>query len=321
MSKLATVSRRDFLQTTAASVLGVTMMSQTSLAAAKEIIAYRDHHLKDTKAPDSWTALKQIGAKGVEIWVDFDRSLPYLYHPEKTYSIKTKEDVQVLQADLKANGITATAFAMPNQFDARLADELAWVQDTVQAAQMLGTKAIRLDVVPNKIQDRDEFLKFAIDLGKQLDQIASGTGVRFGIENHGGTTNDPAFLDPLFDGVGSDTLGLTLDTANFYWYGHPLESLYGIYERFAGKVVHTHCKSINYPEDRRNVERPRGWEYGKYCMPIHLGDVDFQRVVSILRTANYTGDYCVENESLGRFPEAERGEIMKQEIAYLANLL
>jgi sugar phosphate isomerase/epimerase len=84
--------------------------------------------------------------------------------------------------------------------------------------------------------------------------------------------------------------------------------------------VHTHCKSIRYPEDKKNVRRDIGWEYGKYNCPIYEGDLDFKRIVSILRKAGYRGDLCVEDESLGKYPENERADIMRQEIAMLKEL-
>ncbi len=115
-------------------------------------------------------------------------------------------------------------------------------------------------------------------------------------------TNDPDFMEQLIAGVGSKRLGITLDTANLYWWGHPLDKVYQIYERFAPLVWHTHCKSIAYPEEKRNVQREMGWEYGKRCCPVYAGDIDFGRVVAILRRARYQGDLCVENESLAAFP-------------------
>jgi sugar phosphate isomerase/epimerase len=64
-----------------------------------------------------------------------------------------------------------------------------------------------------------------------------------------------------------------------------------------------------------------GWEYSKYCCPIYEGDLDFKRIVKILRKANYRGDFCVENESLGRFPEDQRADILRKEIALLKKLV
>ena len=63
-----------------------------------------------------------------------------------------------------------------------------------------------------------------------------------------------------------------------------------------------------------------GWEYARYEAPVDHGDIDFARVVKILRAAGYTGDLCVENETLGRLPQAERAGIMASELAYLKKL-
>jgi len=321
MIKHLQLSRRYFLQASSLGLMSAGLLSGSlgvSAAEKKNMIACRDIHLKSVQAQDSWSALKKIGAEGVEVWVEIDRSCPYLF-PEKKYSLKSQEAVGALKNDLEKNGVKITAFAMPNQFDVRLDEELAWTKDVVAAAKELNVKAIRIDVVPHKIQGGD-FLPFAISLGKKLDEIVKGTEIRFGIENHGSTTNDPAFLDKLFDGVQSPALGLTLDTANYYWFGHPLDKLYEIYAKYASRVVHTHCKSINYPEDKRNAQRPRGWEYEKYNCPIYKGDIDFSKVVSILRSVDYKGDFCIEDESLGRFPASEREGILKKEIEWITQL-
>jgi sugar phosphate isomerase/epimerase len=150
--------------------------------------------------------------------------------------------------------------------------------------------------------------------------MAAGTPIRFGVENHGNIANNPQFLEKLFDGVGSAKLGLTLDCANFYWWGLPLNDLYPIYEKFAPRVVHTHCKSIRYPDDKKNVRREIGWEYAKYDCPIYEGDIDFKRIAKILRNAGYRGDLCVEDESLGKYPASERADVIRKEIAMLKGL-
>ena len=85
-------------------------------------------------------------------------------------------------------------------------------------------------------------------------------------------------------------------------------------------MVHTHCKSIRYPDDKKNVRREIGWEYAKYNCPIYEGDLDFKLIVQILRKANYRGDLCVEDESLGKYPENERADIIRKEIALLKGL-
>ena len=122
----------------------------------------------------------------------------------------------------------------------------------------------------------------------------------------------------MFAGVGSPRLGLTLDTGNFYWFGHPLSKVYQLYEMFAPRVFHTHIKSIGYPAEEREKQREVGWQYGKYHGPIYEGDIDFARVIAILKKAGYTNDLCIENESLGRAKDAPA--VLEKEVALLKKL-
>ncbi len=318
------LTRRSFIKSTTGLMLSSTVLAgRSNKVSTKQskpwIIACRDSLLKATQKPDCWSAMKELGVTGVEVEVNPELECPVLYHRMKKYSLASASDIQVLRDDLSKNGLFITAFLMHNRFDERLEEELEWTKKLVDAAEKLDTRVIRIDVVPRRTR-REEFLPFAIRVCKQLCDIVEGTSVRYGIENHGSITNDPEFLEELFDGVGSPDLGLTLDTANFYWYGHPLEKLYKIFERFASRAFHTHCKSIRYPPDKKNTQRPRGWEYGKYSAPIYEGDIDFKKVVKILRKVNYEGDLCLENETLGKYPENEHTEILKKEIALLKKI-
>ena len=316
-------SRRNFIKTGAgfAAAAGVIGLANPLMGAEQKKwpVGCRDLHLKFAGKPDSWSCMKELGAEGTEVHATMNLDCPNLFHPQRKYTMATADGIKALKDDLGASGRRITAFMMSNRFDEQLEDELTCTRGLVKAAHHLGVDIIRIDVVPRKL-GAEEFLPFAIKACKRMCEIAEGTPIRFGVENHGQITNDPNFLEKLFDGVGSQKLGLTLDCANFYWWGHPLEDLYKIYEKVAPRVVHTHCKSIRYPDDKKNVKREMGWEYGKYCCPIYEGDIDFKRIVAILRKANYRGDLCVEDEALGRFPEAERGEILKKEIALLKGL-
>jgi sugar phosphate isomerase/epimerase len=283
------------------------------------VVACRDNLLKVTKKPDCWSAMKELRVTGLEVQVDPALVCSALYDPDKTYSIATVSDIQAVKERFAEEGRVITAFLMNNRFDERLDDELKWTGKVVKAARELDVKVIRIDVVPRRTKG-EEFFSFAVGACKQLCDIVKGTSIRYGIENHGNTTNDPEFLQRLFDAVDSPHLGLTLDTANFYWYGHPLDELYKIFERFAPRAFHTHCKSIRYPQDKRNTRRPMGWEYGKYACPIYEGDIDFEKVTAILRKAGYRGALCLEDESLGKYSEAEQTEVLKEEIALLKKL-
>ena len=301
-------------QATAAEPHGPTAAEPPTL-----LVAVRDAHLRDTSKKSCWEALQSVGAEGVEVEVKDDLSLPGMPHPERGYSIADDAGIERVAADAKAAGVRIAAFCLHNSFDQRPEFELDWVVKASRAAKALGTPVLRLDFWPRKLSG-DEFLEFAVDMGKKLVEKTEDSGVSFGVENHGEVTNQPEFLDKLLGGVGSKRFGLTLDTGNFYWFGHTLSSLYEIYQTLAPRVHHTHMKSIKYPEVSREKRRARGWEYAKYNCPIYEGDIDFAKVIAILKKAGYKNALCIEDESLGKVQNGERGAILRKEVEFLKKL-
>jgi sugar phosphate isomerase/epimerase len=322
MNNSTHLTRRSFLKTAAAAAAASAFAGQGRAAQPKPkwLVGCRDVHLKAVDKTDGWAALEQLDADCFEAEVNDDFALSSFSAPGKKYTVATPEGIAALKADLKAHRRRISAFCLHNKFDQRLEKEIEMCVALAQASGQLGVPVIRIDVVPRALK-LEEFAPFAVKACKQLCAATKGLKIRFGIENHGRVTNDPDFVERLLAGAGSDRLGITLDTANLYWWGHPLDELYRIYERFAPHTVHTHCKSIRYPEDKRNVKREMGWEYGKYCCPVYEGDLDFHRITTILRQAGYRGDLCVEDESLSRFPEADRPENLKKQIAFLRKLV
>ena len=326
-------TRREFLQN---SMAALTAAGAVSIAAGYDnqvqaetkmcdrstkpnwAISCRDAHLKETGEPDSWSAMKIIGADGAEVGVQLDLACPHLYAPGKTFSRADSKQIREIGRRFEARGQTITAFCLGNRFDSQREQEIDCTLKVAEAAHQLGVPAVRLDIKPRSWKGTDEgFLKLAIDVGRELVKKSAHTKVRFGVENHGHKTNNVEFMRAMLKGVGSDRFGVTLDTANFYWFGYPLTRLYDIYTEFAPHAVHTHAKSIAYPASEREKQRQTGWEYGKYCCPVYEGDIDFKRVAGILRKAGFAGDLCIENESLKRFPEPQRREVLKKEIAHL----
>lgn len=321
MNQPAKTTRRDFIRTSSSFALGAAMLGMPKIGcAATERRAWRvscrDILLKASDQPDCWAAMEFLGVDGVEVEINDAMECPSLSGPQKQYRVATDDDARRLKDALARNRRVVTAFCMYNRLDERLEQEIAWARQLVKACTILGVGVIRIDVILRKARP-EEFLPLAIKACKRLCEVAEGTPVRFGVENHSKTTNDPEFLDQLFAGVNSPKLGLTMDLLNFYWFGHPLDSLYDIYAKYAPRTFHTHCKSVRYPEAQRNVRRPMGWEYPKYSSPIYEGDIDYARAAGILRQAGYTGDLCLENECLRKFPKPEQPGVLKKEISLL----
>ncbi len=336
MRKTTTPTRRQFLRNSVVMAAGAATVPLTgacgerpdatrtapdkATAEDKPVwpIACRDAHLREIGQPDSWAAMTAIEADGVEVLVRLDLSCEYLIGGDAKFSLANAASIRAVGQRFKAENKRIAAFCLANQFDTRPEEEVACALKAAEAAAELGVPAIRLDFVPRELRGKeDEFLKLSVTLARRIIEGTQGSGIRFGVENHGGTTNKIEFLRRFFAEVGSDRFGLTMDTGNFYWFGYPLSQLYDIYAEFAPVTFHTHCKSIAYPESEREKQRQTGWEYGKYCCPVYEGDIDFARVAALLRRAGYRGSLCIENESLGRVSVEERADILAREVRHL----
>jgi sugar phosphate isomerase/epimerase len=325
MKNVTSYSRRDFVKAASGLAMATEFLPLPQLMAGAApalcwTVACRDVHLKSTGQPDCWAALKDLGIPGVEVAINETLDCPSLFHPGKKYRLSDDAGIQALRADLEAQGAVITALCMANRLEDRLEAEAAWMKAAVGAALKLKVNAIRIDIAPHSLPN-EQFLPVAIQTCKRYGTIVEGTPVRLGIENHGAFTNDPSYLEKIFSEVGSSHLGLTFDPANLYWFGHPLEDVYAIGKKFAPRAIHTHCKNIQYPEDRRQVRRPRGWEYSKYAAPLYTGDIDYKKIAALLREAGFTGDLCLENECLGHFPAAQQPEVLRKEAAALKMLV
>lgn len=268
--------------------------------------------------------LREVGLDAIEAQVDREMTVMSPTDPGRRINIGTSEGLSEYRAQLESHGIRVSAFLVGNDFGRPDVDkEVEWVVRVVEVAHKLGVPAVRIDAIMGGWEElgfEGAVAKFAENVRRVID-ATEGSGVALGIENHGALGNRPDFLDAVLNEVASPRLGLTLDTGNFYWFGHPLSKVYEIMRKFAPFVKHTHVKNIRYPEEIREKQRDIGYEYGKFVSPIHEGDVDHAVVVDILREAGYEHDLCIEDESLGKFPPEERREILVKDAEYLKSLV
>ncbi len=234
-------TRRRFLQTSTGLLAGIGASGFLGHVAAAEAkprlcVGCRDEMLKYTGIKDCWSAMEAIGADGVEAWIDDDLSLPQMQRAGRKYSVATPAAIEQLKADALGARRRITAIRLGNRFDERPKLEIEWCARVARAAQSLGVRAIRIDVVSHT-RSAEKFLDSAVAILKKVVDATESTGVCFGVENHG-PANSPEFLTSLFERVGSTRLGLTLDTANFYWFGFPLSKVYKLYETFAPRGSH-----------------------------------------------------------------------------------
>ncbi|MGC8834109.1 MAG: sugar phosphate isomerase/epimerase family protein [Armatimonadota bacterium] len=240
------------------------------------------------------------------------------------FDLTSDSDLLQLKSHINEREVGISAFLVANDFGAQnLESEIQWVASAVRAADTLGVPAVRIDAVmsgEDLLPMEERLRRFADAVRKVLD-ATSGCAVDLGMENHGVQGNNPDFVLGLLDAVGSPRFGLTLDSGNFYWAGHPLEEVYSIFGRLAPYTKHTHLKNISYPEEVRNRKRDVGWKYETYVSPLPDGDIDHGLLVTFLREAGYDRDLTLEDESLGRYPVEERPRVLRRDADHIRSLL
>jgi sugar phosphate isomerase/epimerase len=281
-------------------------------------VAMRDAMVPEAGTPEFFRGVKAIGVDSIEVEVARDLSTKQLRRPDGTpYSLTDYQEVDALRRRLGEEGLRVCAFLVATDFTAADAETVVdWAAAVCRRADEMGVPAVRIDPLSvDKSMSREEALtRLTWQLGWLLERT-DGLRPAFGIENHGPFANDPDFLDRLLEVDDTGRLGLTLDTGNFYWFGFPLDGLYGLIEKYAPRVKHTHVKNINYPPQMANVRREVGVGYKEYCCALDEGNIDLARVVRILRGAGYDRDLCIENESLFKHPTEKRAEVLRRDVA------
>ena len=115
--------------------------------------------------------------------------------------------------------------------------------------------------------------------------------VRIALDNHGISTNDGDWQLSLIERVGSDRLGVNLDTMNYRWFGHELDQIDRFYQILAPHVFHTHMK-----DGTGSRQDYKGAALGD-------GEIHLDYVVKCLKEVGYDGAWTAEYEG----PEAEGG--------------
>lgn len=144
-----------------------------------------------------------------------------------------------------------------------------------------------------------------LDAFKRVADGLEEAGVRIALDNHGVTTNDGDWQLSLIERVGSPRLGVNLDTMNYRWFGHDLETIDRFYEILAPHVFHVHMK-----DGTGSRQEYKGAALGE-------GEINLEYAVSLLEKAGYEGAWTAEYEG----PEAEGGIGYEKCYSWLANRL
>ncbi|MBW3625624.1 MAG: sugar phosphate isomerase/epimerase [Armatimonadetes bacterium] len=287
-------------------------------------ISINDYTLKGAGFNCLKAGLDAVGIKAAEVGFGRDLTVMGVTPDSGMVTLDGPDAVEEYDRRLDEHGYRISALMLSNNFNADDLDkELEWVARAVRTAHSLGCSAVRIDAIMAGEREipLQERVNKTVNALRQVVEATKDTPIPLGVENHGVCGNDPQFLEGVVQGVGDKRVGLTLDTANFYWWGLPLSQLYEIYQRFAPYVVNTHCKSVNYPEEDRERRRETGWKYGEYAAPLPDGDIDFRKVIGWLKDAGYDGPVCIEDESLGRFEGPGKVRALQRDADHLASII
>jgi sugar phosphate isomerase/epimerase len=280
-------------------------------------------YLRGMGFKDVWAAMDAIGISRVEVAVEEDFTCPGLFEDGTApYRIDTPEARRKLRKKLDEKKKSIAAFCAVVSLGKDKSDEeaVAWIGKIAAAALDLGRPVIMVPVVGRGFSD-EEFVKRGGELAKKLAAVAERYDVQIALENLGHYWNRKEILEPVLKAVPTNRVGLALDITNMYWFGHPLSEIYELAENFAPYVRYVHVKNVQYPDEKRDVQRPEGWEYGKYAAPVREGNIDFRKIVAMLRKAGYRGDLTLEDDSLGKFDAAGQKKVLQDDVQLLREII
>ena len=167
-------------------------------------------------------------------------------------------------------------------------EEVKKVMNYLDIAEKLGAKVIRVfGGEPNPDIPESEWEELIAKGLKECAPEAEKRKVYLGMENHGYITNDAELEIRIIEKVGSPFVRLTVDTSNYYWYGHPLSTIERFYKLVAPYCVHTHLKDGS----ARNGARE------KYIsLALGEGDLPLELFLDELLNSGFKGPLCIEYE-------------------------
>lgn len=186
-------------------------------------------------------------------------------------------------------GIKVSALAANNDFlvrnDAEMQHQVDRMHQVIALARIFDTNLLRVDGgwakegVPE-----DKWFDLMVDGFTRVRDLIEKEGIFLALDNHGIVTNDADLQIRIFSAVGSPNLGANVDTMNYRWAGHDLETVGRFYRIIAPYALHVHLKD------------GRGSRSEYVGLALGEGEIDLKGAVAALVEAGYKGVWTVEYE-------------------------
>jgi L-ribulose-5-phosphate 3-epimerase len=183
----------------------------------------------------------------------------------------------------KLDGYGLTAVSLSGHSDLTTREGLEHGVKAVEWAGRYGLPVVNSAVGGHQSADENESA-FLGNVG-ELANAADEAGVVVALEIHGDIMASSDVTIPLIEKIGRDSIRVNYDTANVEYYSgdRAVDDL----PKITSLLAHVHLKDTTGGKGN--------WDFPA----IGVGTVDFDRVLSILREAGYSGPYSVEIEFEG----------------------
>jgi len=198
-------------------------------------------------------------------------------------------EAEKVRKQVDSHGLKVSAFAAGNDFVLLDEEEIKQQVDRMERicglARILGTNVIRTEGGrPKDSVPEDRHVEAMAGCLKRCVPFLERDDMYLAVDNHGLVTNDGDLELRLFDAVGSKHVGANLDTMNYRWAGHDLETVKRFHKIVAPYAFHVHMKD------------------GTGCRPDYVGaalgegEIDIPYAIQCLKNAGYDGVWCTEYE-------------------------
>ena len=200
-----------------------------------------------------------------------------------------EKNAEAVRKQVESYGLQVSALAAGNDFvvleEEAVRSQVARMERIAGLATLIGTSVLRTEGgSPKDAVPESRWVEAMAGCLTRCIEFAEQKQVYLAVDNHGIVTNDGDLQVELFERVGSKHVGANMDTMNYRWAGHDLETVGRYYEIVAPYTLHTHLKDGT--GSRGNY---RGEALGE-------GEIDLKKAIRCLRDVGYDGVWCCEYE-------------------------
>lgn len=209
-----------------------------------------------------------------------------VWPPDDESPEKTAEDARRL---LDSMGLKASALSAGNDFivldPEAVTAQVQRMKRICELAQILGTDVVRTEGgSPKDAVPEERHVEAMAGCLTCCREFIEPMGIKLAVDNHGWVTNDGDLQVELFKRVDSPNVGANLDTMNYRWRGHDLDTIAHYYEIVAPYTFHTHLK-----DGTGSQKEYVGAALGE-------GEINLAYAIECLQKVGYDGVWCAEYE-------------------------